>query len=78
MTENKDPVRVQLYVHTGLVGAEHHDEIEIPRDEWNEMTPAERRKQLDDEAQTLLWNHIDYGWSIDDADDNAATEGGAR
>ena len=74
MSQNSEPVRIHLYVDTGLANASHEDDIEIPRNEWNAMTPAERRDLLDDNAEILMSNHIEYGWQIEDEDDHAATE----
>ncbi|ATO14659.1 hypothetical protein CO540_13160 [Micromonospora sp. WMMA2032] len=78
MSTEQPPVRIRLYVSTNWVGADDEEYIEIPRDEWDDMTPAERRAYLDEEANTFMANCVEYGWIIPDDNDRAATEDGTR
>lgn len=76
--EQKPPVRVRLYLSTNWVGADAEEYIEIHRDEWDEMTPAERRSYCDESAADFMANLVEYGWTISDDADEAATEDGIR
>lgn len=64
MSDSSEPVKVRLYVATGFVGGTHEDTITIDREEWDEMSPAERFAMLNEESNTFLHNHIEAGWTI--------------
>ena len=71
------PVIVTINSSCDHASGTARDDIEIDREEWDEMTPAERVAYLDESADTLAMNRFSWGWHIADADDMAATEGGA-
>jgi hypothetical protein len=48
--------------------------FDIPRDEWDAMTPAERVKRCEQTADEILENTVTWGWHIHDGADWAATE----
>jgi hypothetical protein len=54
MTEDTEYVRVRLVVSIGFDSATREDEIEIPREQWNDMTEAERDDMLSEAVQELL------------------------
>jgi hypothetical protein len=50
---------LRLIVDTGFVGGQHEDYIEIPDEEWAEMTQAERDQLGYEAAETLRDNHVE-------------------
>lgn len=59
-----------------VVSIEHdamEREVSIPRDEWNKMSPAQRRHRLGREANSLLNDTVSVGWHIENEDDDAST-----
>lgn len=63
-----DAVRVRLFVDTGF--ATYDDEIEIPRDEWEQMDDGVRDDFLNEQLDQLTWSHIAAWYKIvDDEDD---------
>lgn len=63
-------VRIRLVVETGFVGGDHEDEIEVPDEEWNAMSPKEQEKFIEDEATVFMSNCISYhGYVIEDDED---------
>jgi predicted NAD/FAD-binding protein len=73
---NAKPVVVSLNVE-GFAQAES-ETYEIPRDEWNTMTSAERLRAVEDAASDFAGNYVGWGWHIEDPDDYAAATGGAE
>ena len=55
------PVRVKWGIETGFSGASHEGEWEFDRDEWDRMTPEQRRKECEENIREEISNHID-GW----------------
>lgn len=72
MTRRK-PVLVQLHVEA--FGGEADETVEIGRDDWDGMTPAERSALLLEMTETHLANHASAGWHIEDPGDYAQTAG---
>lgn len=65
-----DAVRIRLFVDTGFAGATHEDEIEIPRDEWEQMDEEVRNDFLTEQLDGLVWNSINTWYEVvDDEDD---------
>ena len=61
---------LKLIVDTGFVGGQHEDYIEIPDEEWAEMTQAERDKYGYDAAEDLAGNYIEsYYRVVEDGDE---------
>lgn len=73
MTTTPPPVVATLNVE----GFGHHDTatVEITRDEWDTLTPAQRVALLDEMAGEHAAFSVGWGWHIDDPTDLAATEG---
>ncbi len=62
-----DVVRIKIHVGTGFAGASHEDVYEIPREEWEEMSPQQQEELLDELAIELRDNVIDCGaWVMED------------
>jgi hypothetical protein len=38
--------------------------FEVPREEWDKMTPAERIKYAEDTASTEFFNSCNYGYTV--------------
>lgn len=67
---NTEPVRVTIRIEVRPTAEEH----EIDRAEWDAMTPVQRRALLDGITEDAVSNAGGYGWTIDNPDDEAATE----
>lgn len=75
MTDNpRPPVVVEYSINWSDKDASEHGTFEIPRDEWDAMTPAERTAKCEQLAEEIVTNAVGWGWSIPDPDDWAATE----
>lgn len=81
----RPPVRISLHVEWASGDAddlhgnprdEWIDVLEIPRDEWEALTPQERVRIADSAAGEHAATYVAFGWHIDDADDYASTQGG--
>lgn len=64
MTTN-EPVRVRIFVEA----RPSIDEMEIPRAEWDAMTPAERNAALDEAVQIAISNAGGAGYRLLDPAD---------
>jgi hypothetical protein len=77
MTENSDP-RPAVIVEYNLTwpgaGGHEDDTVEIPRDEWEAMTPAERTRRCEEIAVEAANNRFSWGWHIADQADYDSTE----
>jgi len=69
--EERPPVVVSLNVEA--FSDSRSDTAEIPRAEWDAMTPAERTKRVSEMASDFANDYVGYGWHIDDPDDYAST-----
>lgn len=61
--------KIRLYVDTGFVGAEHEDFMEIPDDEWEKMTAAERDTLCRDAADEIMYERVECGWELCEEED---------
>lgn len=62
-------VRIKTGVEMSSVsGSTQEDVVEIPRDEWDAMTPEEREKRLEDIAQETLDNEVNAWAYVEDGD----------
>ena len=68
MSSNRGPVIVELTCEA----SPSTDTQTIDRDEWDNMTPAQRAELINDMAATHVTNSGGYGWFIADPDDEAA------
>lgn len=73
-TESRPPVVLEYTVSWPGVNGGETDTFEIPRDEWDKMTPAERYQRCDDMVESRAADLVGWGWHISDPDDYAATE----
>lgn len=63
MTPTPDPVRVELSAE--WPGGSLVEQMEIDRAEWDAMSPAERARLCEEEAQNVLWNNnVACGYQI--------------
>jgi hypothetical protein len=54
-----DVIRIKTGVQmTSISQSTREDVIEVPRAEWDEMTPEEREERLDEIAQETLANEV--------------------
>lgn len=56
--------KIEVWIDTGFIGAEHRDIIEIDDDEWNALDQAAKDSRLEDEAVAFLNNTISYGAQV--------------
>jgi hypothetical protein len=72
-----DPKRPPVVISMSVEGfsGSAQDTYEVPRDEWDAMTPAERVTFAEGCASDHAANYIGWGWHIADPDDYASTEG---
>jgi len=73
--DGRPPVVVQVHLNWPGAGGHSEDSYEIPRDQWDRMTPAERGAYCDGLAEEEADNKFSWGWDIADPADYAATEG---
>lgn len=45
-------------------------DCEFDREDWDDMTAEQRRKAIDDEIETAVWNDIDSHVAFEDDADN--------
>jgi hypothetical protein len=69
----RPPVIVEYSLSWPGVDGSESDTVEIPRDEWDAMTPAQRVAECEQIANEAAYNRFSWGWNIEDADDYAAT-----
>lgn len=77
MADNEDlrpPVVVEYSIEWPEQGAFDDGTFEIPRDEWDAMTPTERAQRCQVGAEEFVQNAIGWGWNIPNPDDFAAAE----
>jgi hypothetical protein len=65
MAENRGPVVVTLSCEANP----SQESVEIDRDEWEAMTPAQRLRECDEMLTDHVTNAGGSGWWIDDPDD---------
>lgn len=63
-----DQKMVRIPVHMECGTQSEIEYVQIPLAAWNAMTPEERQKELDDQAETLFWNFANYGSDISNAE----------
>jgi hypothetical protein len=73
-TDSRPPVIVEVNLSWPGVGGHEDNVYEIPRGEWDEMTPAERVAYCEELAVEDANNRFSWGWNIADPDDYEATE----
>ena len=71
-SEKRPPVMISINVE--FPGGSESDVHEVDRDEWDAMTPAERKKLAEEVASDHAANYVGWGWNIDDPADYAATD----
>jgi len=54
-----DTVRIRYYVRTDMVGSMCEDYVEMPREEWEAMTPKEQEAEMKEHA----FNHMEWGFN---------------
>jgi hypothetical protein len=64
---DRPPVVVNLKVEYS--GGHEQEVIEIPRDEWDAMTPAQRLADVEERAANHAYNYVGWGWHIDNTGD---------
>jgi hypothetical protein len=74
MTESPNTGPVIVSLHVEGFGESENETHEIPRAEWDAMTPVERVKAAEEAAGVFAGNCVGWGWHIDDPQDYAATE----
>lgn len=74
MSAERPPVVIDLHVEGFASSAD--DNYEVPRDQWDAMTPDERTKFAEGCAADHAANYVGWGWHIADPDDYASTGGG--
>ena len=62
MTSDAVRIRVGMAVNY-IAGSEREDIIEVPRSEWDAMTPDGRRDYLDAQAENFVENQLD-SWAV--------------
>jgi len=75
MTDNnpRQPVVVEYALSWPGVGGREVGTVEVPRDEWDAMTPADRTAYCEQIALHAADNLFSWGWNIEDSDDYAST-----
>lgn len=68
MSVERPPVRAVVYAEIFTRETYTALEIEIPRDEWDAMTPHERTAHLNEARDEHANNLIGTGWSLSGAD----------
>lgn len=64
-----DVVRIKTGVQMpSIPGTTREDELEIPRAEWDALTPEEREERLEEIAQETLSEHVN-AWAYVDEED---------
>lgn len=59
-------VKVKLWVETGYSGANHYSEDYIEKQVWDNSTPEQRERMLQEIAKDYLHNCIDYGAYVEE------------
>lgn len=62
-------VKLKLYVSTGIVGSEREEIIEIPDEELEGLTGNEKEEVFQEEFDTFMANHCDFGWFVLDEEE---------
>jgi len=70
----RPPVLVEVNVSWPGLDGNHDETIEIDRDKWDAMTPAERTAHCEGLAAETARDLVSWGWHIYNAEDYAATE----
>lgn len=73
-SQPRPPVVVEYNLSWPGVGGSESDTVEIPRDEWDAMSPAARLQLCESIADEAAYNRFAWGWHIADPDDYASTE----
>lgn len=60
-SKSKDMIRIKLFVRTGFVNCKYDGYINIPREEWENMSARAQEAELNELAAQFLNNHIEYG-----------------
>jgi hypothetical protein len=63
-----EPIRLNVYIECGHAGGDVETTFEIPRDEWDAMTPDERDAYCNDTAEIEFGNRCSYGWNVEGAE----------
>lgn len=65
-----DVIRIRVGVSMrAIAGSEQEETVEIPRKEWDAMTPDEREDRLNEEAESFMVNEVEgYAFVIEDED----------
>lgn len=76
-TESADPrppVEISYTISWPGVGGEETDTFQIPRAEWDMMSPTERTAWIEDAVQSRFADLCGWGWHIYNEADYAGTE----
>lgn len=66
-----DAVQVDLTVEG--FGGEDHTTVEIPRQEWDQMSPHQRFDRCEELANEHLRSRVSWAWNIADPEDYKST-----
>ena len=56
-------MKIKAFVSTKYIGSKVEDEIEIPDDELEDLSPEEREKAIQETVMEWMYQNIDWGWS---------------
>jgi hypothetical protein len=65
---------VVIALHVEAFGGSENETFEIDRNEWDAMTPDERRETAQQAADDMAANYVSWGWHIYDEADYASTD----
>ena len=54
-------MKIRIFVNMNLQGCDVEDVIEIPDEEWNDLSKEEQEEMLNEYANNLLENSVDFG-----------------
>ena len=55
-------MKIEVYVHTGLVGSEQKDILEIDDEDLKGMSDIDREDYIEHKAREFMFNMIDWGY----------------
>ncbi len=75
MTMQRPPVVVEISCgDRATQGSTEVDQVEVDRDLWEGMSPAQRSAYCDSLAEDMATNRFSWGWNISDPADMTSTE----
>lgn len=55
-------MKIQVYLTIGYSSADHEDELEIPDEDLEGLTPEQKNNLIDEEVREWASNYIEWGW----------------